>query len=341
VLPLNDKPLVAIVLATCMAFSVYGQQTAPEKLIEAGHWKRARAIVEGRLRETPDDALDIFLLSQIRNAFGDYTSPLTLAEKAVALDGRVAKYHRQLAEVLGVEAQHAGVVKVIFLARRFRSEIDMAIALDPHDLQTQRDLLEYYLVAPGIAGGDIAKAAATAQHIGELDAAEGFLAKARIASFRKQTTEAEALLRGAVQSQPPSYRARVELANFYLDAEHSNPGAAEGLARDLLKLDPGRVEPYAILAQVYAGRGDWNALDALLTESSQQCADDLAPYYRAAEVLLGSGRDPARAERYLRTYLGREPEGNEPSVADARRRLGLALQLQPNCEVGHCPEKSR
>jgi hypothetical protein len=61
-----------------------------------------RALVEARIKETQDGALQNFLLSQIRGAFGDRAMPLTLAEKAVALDERTAKYHRQVAEVLGV-----------------------------------------------------------------------------------------------------------------------------------------------------------------------------------------------------------------------------------------------
>jgi cytochrome c-type biogenesis protein CcmH/NrfG len=314
------------ILAVFFAAAASGQQTEAEKLIEAGHWKKARTLVDARLSQSPNDPLATFLLSQIRNAFGDYTTPQTLAEKAISLDGSVAKYHRQLAEVLGVQAQHAGPIKIIFLARQFRSEIDTAISLDPRDIQAQRDLLEYYLVAPGIAGGDVQKAAATAAHIAELDAPEGFLAKARIASFRRQNKDAEALLQKAAEAQPPSYRARVELAKFYLT--HSNPGAAENVARELMKLDPGRVDPYAILAQVYAEHSDWTALESVLANGSRECPDDLSPWYRAAEVLLRNERDPARAERYLRAYLEREPEGNEPPVADARRKLTLAVQAQ-------------
>lgn len=314
--------ILAVLLALCLALPAIAQsQSDAEKLITAGHWKQARTIVEARLRQSPDDALATFLLSQIRNAFGDYTSPLTLAEKAVALDGRVAKYHRQLAEVLGVEAQHAGPLKLVFLAHQFRGEIDLAIALDPRDIQAQRDLLEYYLVAPGIAGGDIQKAAVTAQHIGELDSAEGLLARARIAAVRRQDTETETLLRQATQVQPPSYRARVESARFYMAPEHPNPAAAEDIAKDLRNLDRGRVEPYSVLARIYAERADWNALDAILADTSREVPDDLAPYYRAAEALIANRRDPARAERYLRLYLEHEPEGNEPSLADAQRKL--------------------
>lgn len=200
--------------------------------------------MEGRLAGNPSDALASFLLSQIHNAFGDYATPLPLAEKAVALDGRVAKYHRQLAEVLGLEAQHAGPIRLIFLARQFRSEIDTAISLDPRDIQARRDLLEYYLVAPGIAGGDVQKASAMAKQIGVLDPAEGLLAEARIASFRKRSNEAGELLRHAVALQPSSYRARLALANFYSAPESFNAGLALSAAQELLKLDPGRVEPY-------------------------------------------------------------------------------------------------
>jgi tetratricopeptide (TPR) repeat protein len=308
-------------IGALLTFSASAQQSDPEKLIDAGHWKKARAIVETRLGQNPNDALANFLLSQIRNAFGDYTTPLPLAEKAVALDGHVAKYHRQVAEATGLEAQHANAFRLIILARQFRSEIDTAISLDPHDIQAHRDLLEYYLVAPGIAGGDVQKASALTKQIGHLDAAEGLLAEARVASFRKRFSEAGDLLRQAAGLQPSNYRARLALAKFYAAPESFNAAMAASAAQELVKLDPGRVEPYAILAQIYAEQGDWNALDSMLSEAARQNPDDLAPYYRAAETLLARGREPDRAARYLRVYLESEPEGNEPTRADARRKL--------------------
>src|SRR4051794_248942 len=82
----------------CAMFIGAAQGNDAEELIATGDWKRARALVEERIRVAPADPLGNFLLSQIRNAFGDRATPLPLAEKAVALDGRVGKYHRQLAE---------------------------------------------------------------------------------------------------------------------------------------------------------------------------------------------------------------------------------------------------
>ena len=306
----------------CAVSVCAGQQTPAEKLIAAGHWKQARALVERRIAESPSDPLAYFLLSQVRNAFGERTTPLPLAEKAVALDGSVAKYHRQLAEVLGVVAQRSSAFQQLIVARRFRREIDMALSLEPRDLQALRDLIEYNLLAPGLLGGDSRKAAEIAARIAAIDPAEGFLSKARIAAFRKRTGEAEALTRRAVEAQPSSYRARIALAELLLAREDPAQDAAEAEAREAWKIDGGRVEAPAILASIYAARGNWNALEDTLGAASRLIPDDPVPYYRAAERLLIA--HPRRAERYLRIYLSQEPEGNQPTAADARVKLTLS-----------------
>jgi tetratricopeptide (TPR) repeat protein len=308
--------------STCLA------ESTAEKLIEAGHWKQARAQVEARLREAPDDPLANFLLSQIRNAFGERATPLPLAEKAVALDGRTAKYHRQVAEVLGVMAQHAGAIRQLLLARRFRGEIDTALALDPADTQALRDLMEFYLLAPGIAGGDKQKADTVANRIAAIDAVEGHLAKARLAEFHGRNTETEAQLRQAAETRPWRYCARIALARFYLAPAHRNPAEAETQAKEAVKLDRGRVDAYAVLAEIYTDRHDWSELETVLTAAQRETPDDLTPHYRAADRLIAAGQDPARAERYLRIYLSQDPEGNAPGAAEAHWKLGLALKSQ-------------
>ena len=300
-----------------MASSGWAQSTEPERLIEAGHWKRARAIVEARLREEADDPLASFLLSQIRNAFGDRSSPLALAEKAAALDPKPAKYHRQIAECLGVMAQHSGAFQQLRLARRFRKEIDAALALDPGDTLAHRDLMEFYLLAPGLLGGDWSKADEIAGRIARIDAVEGCLAKARIAEARKQGNEREAWLRRAVEAGPASYRARMALAEFYLAPAHANPAAAAAQAKAAIGLDRGRSAAYCVLAQIHAASRDWSALEEVLSAAAREVPDDPSPYYRAAARLANSGGDLARAARYLRLYLSQEPEGNQPTAAEA------------------------
>jgi tetratricopeptide (TPR) repeat protein len=315
-------------LAVWLPLGALAQSTQAEQLIIAGHWKQARALVQMRVLEAPNDPLANYLLSQIRNAFGDHVTPQALAEKAVALDGNTAKYHRQYAEVLGVMAQHANMVQQLFLARRFRKEIDTALMLDPRDTQALRDLIEFYLLAPSIAGGDQRKAEESAGRIAQINVAEGFLAKARIAEFHKRPAAEEAALRQAAAVQPSSYRALIALAQFYLESEHINLAVAEAVARQAMLLDPGRVDAYSALAEVYVDLSDWSALDGILQKAGKEVPDDLAPQYRAAERLLAEHHDPSRAERYLRTYIGQESEGNEPGLAVAHWKLGQALHAE-------------
>ena len=315
------------VLAGFVAVRVGAAQSPAEKLIEAGHWKQARAFVEARMRDDPKDALAHYLLSQIRHAFGDTDSPAPLAERAVAIDSGVAKYHRQLAEVLGVKAQHSGMLQQLLLARRFKKEIDTAIGLDPRDLQSLRDLMEFYLLAPAIVGGDKSKAAQIAGQIARIDPSEGFSAQARLAAFHGDHGQVEGLLRKAVECGPAApYRARIALANFYLSGGRVNLDGAEQQASQAVKIDRGRVDAYAVLAQIYAACSQWADLDTLLTNAEKAVPDDLVPNYRAANALLESNRALDRAVTYFRKYTNAEPEGNRPPVSEARWKLGRTLE---------------
>ena len=244
---------------------------------------------------------------------------MPLAERAVALDARTARYRRQLAEVVGVTAQHANLMQQLLLARRFRRELDAALILDSRDVQAERDLLEFYLLAPGIAGGDVRKAEATAGRIGAIDPAEGFLARARVAEFEKRSSDVEAYLRRAVEVVPSAYRAHIALGQFYLKSVPPKLAEAAREARLAVALDGGRVDGYSILAAVQAQRGEWEALNDTLSASVVAVPDDLTPYFRAAEHVQRPNWD--RAERYLRIYLTQEPEGNEPTAAEARGKL--------------------
>ncbi len=302
------------------ASAVLYAQTPAEDLIEGGHWKRARALVEARLHDTPNDPLAAFLMSQINFAFGRKEAPLELAEKAVTLAPGVAKFHRQLAEALGVKAQRSNLFQQAFLARRFKKEIDAALAIDPNDVQAQRDLMEYYLLAPGLVGGDRKQAELVAERIGRIDRGQGFLAQARIAQFGHDPAQQESLLRKAVEASPSKYKVHIALAQFYTK-ERLNWDAAAENARAAIEIDPTRADGYSILAAACAAQGKWSELDTALAAADRNVPDNLTPLFRAAEAMITAGKNLAAAEADLRKYLSQEPEGNEPTLADARQKL--------------------
>ena len=317
-----------LILFVSQIMPAAARDAALEALIDAGHWKRVRAQVASRIQANPNDAEAAYLTSRVKQAFGDLSGSLELAEKSIAIDGKNADYHGHLAEVCIQMTQNAGMFKAMSLARRFRKESEAALALDPKNLDAREGLLEFYFDAPGIAGGDKEKGRAMAEEIMQIDSVRGSFARALVARHDKDVTKQEVAYLEALKANPKSYEAHVALANFYLSDAMKKYDAAEKLAREAVKLDPTRTGAYTDLAQLYAKQGRGADLDALLAQDEKNAPDDLSPYYQAGKMLLLDGKDFQRAEKYFRKYLTQEPEGFEPNWAAAHWRLGLVLEKE-------------
>jgi hypothetical protein len=82
-------------------------------------------------------------------------------------------------------AQDVNLLQQLLLARCFQKEIDTAIMLDSRDTHALRDLIEFYLLAPSIAGGDRRKAGDAAERIAQIDVAEIFPGHRGVAGIPK------------------------------------------------------------------------------------------------------------------------------------------------------------
>ncbi|MEK7331481.1 MAG: tetratricopeptide repeat protein [Candidatus Eisenbacteria bacterium] len=259
---------------------------------------------------------------------GDARAAVPLAERAATLEPKNADYRYQVAECVGSMAQRAGALKGLGLARRFKREAEATLALDPNHVDAHEGLIEFYSVAPGIAGGSDKRAHALADALVGIDAARGRLAQATLAFREKQGAKGEEALRQAVQADPNSYPARMSLARFCAGDAQKKWDEAEQHARVAIVLDPGRVGAWSMLAYLYAHLQRWDDLDRTLAEAERAVPDNLAPCYQAARTLLADDREPARAERWFRKYLTQEPELGAPTLAHAHWRLGLAVEKQ-------------
>jgi len=318
----------SVLLAGLLVWPAAANDPAAEALIQAGHWKRARPLVEQGYQAHPSDARAAYLLSQVKAAFGDLDAAVTLAEKAVALDANNAAYHSQLGVVCGETAEKASLFAKAGWAHRFKEETDKAAALDLKNLDARFALMEYYLQAPRLMGGSRQKAAAMAEEISRISPARGYLAQARLAQEDKDAPREEAAFLKALAAAPDDYEILVSTAGFYNRDTQRKYDEAEKQSRQAVKINPGQVSAYSSLAFALVARERWPELDAALVEAEKNVPDDLSPYYQAGRALLYTGKDLARAERYFRKYLGQEPEGEAPTLAHAHWRLGLTLEKQ-------------
>jgi len=108
------------VLGGMLSLGWLAAQVPPQELIEAGHYKRARDVVEARYRANPRDAEALWLMARLKHAAGDVNAALDLAEKAVAADPKSAQAHFRLAEAVGDMAQKASMLHQLGLGRRFK-----------------------------------------------------------------------------------------------------------------------------------------------------------------------------------------------------------------------------
>jgi tetratricopeptide (TPR) repeat protein len=299
-----------------------------EALADAGHWKRARAIVEPRLAANPHDAQAACLLSRIKVAFGDLNGALISAQQAVALEDGNSGYHFQLAEVYGEMAASASMFSAAGLAKKFKGELDASLGRDPKNLGALDALMQYSFQAPGIMGGDKGKATAIADQLVQLNPVRGYLSQAELAREAKDFAKVEQCFLKAGQADPKNYEAQTALAGFYTQPSYRKTDLAEKHAREAVQLDPSRAKGYSILARVLALEQHWGELEAALSTSERNVPDDLDPYFEAADALLESGVDLKRGETYVRKFLAQEPEGEEPDAAHAHRLLGLILGKQ-------------
>ena len=320
--------LVLLALAAGLAGGpVTASPSDAAALIEAGHFKQARALVEPRLRANPNDAEALYLEARIQNAFGAKDEAIKLAERALELDQKNVYYHGALAQLYGEKAQVAGFVEQFSLARKAKEHLDHAMALDPRNWQALSGLVQFYVEAPGIMGGDKQKAQQIADQSVKSDPVHGWLMEARIAQEVKDNARMEQAYENAVKADPNDYNALVTLSSFYLRDGVKQYDQAEKYARAAIKLDPARATAYSLLAaqMVYTHRFGAD-LDTLLAQAEKADPDDLAPYFVAGRTLVVVGQDFTDAERYLHKYLSQEPEGMAPKHAYAHWRLGQLYQ---------------
>jgi tetratricopeptide (TPR) repeat protein len=313
-------------VCTVLAFSsaAFAQSGDPEALIKAGHFKEVERLVAGKSQ----NAETLYLMAVVKDAFRKPEEALPLAEGAVKADPGKARYHLELAGLLGQQAEKASMFRKISLAGRIRSELETALKLEPKNVDCLEGMMQYYIEAPGIAGGSKDKAREMAEEIGRVDPSMGYLAQAEIARSNKESDKLEQLYLSAIKANPKNIEALVAMSQFYASDAEKKYDEAEKYVKQAMDADRTVTASYSVAAQIAVLRKALDKAEAAVEQSEKANHDDLNPYYQAARVMLQTNIDLPRAERYLRKYLSQQPEGNTPNLSAAHWRLGLVLEKE-------------
>ncbi len=257
----------------------------------AGNYAAAIATLQATASQNTSNAAAAYWLGRSYYEIFDYDNAIAQLEKAVSLDPKNSIYHQWLGRADGGKADRD---RSFSMAKKVKKEFQQAVTFDPSNVAARRDLEEYCLDAPWIAGGSKSEALDQVNAIAALDPIQGHLARALY--YReglKEIADAESEIREVLSAKPKTADPYFEVANFF---ETQN-------------------EPADVQAAV---------------QSASQVApsDPRLAFYRGVAGVLANANLPA-ADEDLKAYLASTPErSNWPSHAAARKWLGRLYEAQ-------------
>ena len=190
----------------------------------------------------------------------------------------------------GQRTMTASVFTKMSWAKKCRESWEKAVAIDPAFLDARTELLRYYLMAPGIAGGGVPKAREQAEGIAAVDATQGHIARGRIAEHEKDLAGAEAAYRKAAETDPKRTTGPIALAVFL------------------------------------GGQKRWGGARAIFEKRLAADPNDATAVYQLGRVAYFSGEEMEKGVALFERYLALPVPADAPSHADARWRKGLLLE---------------
>lgn len=318
--------LLTLLAATSVAQAQLLKDPQWQSWLDTGRSDELERAAQARLTAQPDDAQAAVALG-LAALDGGEAKRLEAAVKplqaCVDRPPAVAACYYALGSVQGVQAMNGGMLKAISLSGSIKDKLSRAVELDPLMYEARQALSQFYLMAPGVAGGSVTKARELAQAAQAKQPEHAKLLRASIAGQDSNLAEMEREL-GSVK--PGDDKAlQVELRDAWFQVgllafkEKKYPKAKsvfELMARDY----PGHaVGPYG-LARVLA---ETEQLDEAIKQYGRaralDGADKLPVDYRLGLALLSKG-DKAQAKQALERYVVSK-KANPRNVEDARKRL--------------------
>lgn len=314
---------LAVALSCAVGLAAQAQSTDAEfaALLRADKDKEAEQLARQRLASNPRDDVALWMLGRLTaDDASARKEMLAKAEACVAQQPQSARCHNLIGTLLGVQAQSGGMGEALKLIGRIKEGLAKGVELDPAHYAIRRDLVQFYVQAPGIAGGSMRKAREQAEDFARRDPARGALLGAEVAAFDEDFTRAQTLLLSvnpgndadladalqttrttlafALLSKDKAGEARQQFERVIAEAPR-NAVAHLGLGRALLALDQ-------------------TAAAVAALEKGLQIDPKLRVHYRLGLAYEKLG-DKVKAAAAFKTFVGYQPQGRQAD--EARKRL--------------------
>lgn len=296
-------PLLLVALLLPLRMTALTSESRMDALhdLQQGRADAALQLLQSATAADKSDAEAQQLLCRLALELERWDNAIAACEKAVALDRNSSNNHLWYGRALGEKADRVSFIKAYGLAKRVKSELEMATALDPRNAEALSDLGEYYTEAPGIVGGGKDKAAAVARQLDDVDRARAEELRGRIAASNKDNPAAEQHFREAIAAShhPATY--------------------------------------WMVLGSLYQKQNDITRMQEAIRSGLEADGGRGEPLVGAAHLLTRAGQDPQTAIRLLREYLA-SPDKSEDEPAFRVHLLLAALLSKQGDTAGAARE---
>lgn len=241
-----------------------------------------------------NDAASLNLLSRAYYAIEQWDNAVKNGERAVNLSSDNAMYRLWLGREYGEKASAANPLSAASLARKAKNEFELAVKLDPANVQAHADLAEYYTEAPSIMGGGVDKARDQATQVAKYSEAASHSILAMIAEKDKHYSDAENELRQAIKVAKDPAQGWISLASFY------------------------------------RRRSRFDEMQSAISQAIAQPNKPAEIYHNAASELFQSGQDLTAAAQYLKKYLSSDAMVEDSPAFRAHYLLGQIYEKMGN-----------
>jgi len=159
------------------------------------------------------------LISALMNT--DLDDAEAAAEHFIEVHNHDFRAYHMHANVMGAQASNS-VFSALGYAKKAKASLQTAVEIAPDEIAVYQALMQFYVVAPSIAGGDIEEAKKLADKIVQMNEPEGKFATATVYAADGNKTEATNILTALSEQPEFEARARFELGRLYIESEDFN-----------------------------------------------------------------------------------------------------------------------
>lgn len=203
---LTVLPLTTLMLSTTVCAERLSLTEQVRALWQDKDYRAAQVLLASKVDRKTKDAELLALLGQTQALLDNKDEAEELLEKALKYNSGNADYQHWYATVSCNLASNASMFSAMGYAKRCRQAYEKALELAPQNPRSYIALGSFYAQAPGIAGGDKAKALELASRLSTLDAVQGAILQLKATDLADEATFNTLLASSDIlRTRPESY----------------------------------------------------------------------------------------------------------------------------------------